>query len=255
MRRSDEVVEAMALLSRGLTLAEVELRTGIPRSTIRNWRNGRCRSLEVAGDACPACRQKCLPLPVNRHAAFSYLLGQYLGDGGIYEHRRKVHRLVIFGDARYTQIAHDVAVAMSTVAPDVAVNHQRRGPERTCLTTYAYSRSWPCLFPQHGRGPKHLRPIWLPEWQCEITRSYPERFLRGLIHSDGCRSLNSIRTEKRTYEYPRYQFSNRSADIRQIFCEHLDLLEIPWRRMNAVTISVARRDAVARLDEFIGPKR
>jgi hypothetical protein len=67
-------------------------------------------------------------------------------------------------------------------------------------------------------------------------------------------ALNTIRHGKKVYAYPRYQFSNRSADIRAIFCEHLDLLDIPWRRMNPWTISVARREAVARLDEFIGPK-
>jgi hypothetical protein len=254
MRRSDEVFEALELLSRGLTPAEVEWRTGIPRSTIRNWRDGRCRRLEASGNACPACRQMCLPLPIDRHEAYSYLLGQYLGDGGIYEHPRQVYRLVIFGDARYTEIANDVAIAMSTVAPHIGVNHQRRGPERTVLTTYSYSRSWPCLFPQHGRGPKHERVIELVSWQAEITRAHPEALLRGLIHSDGCRALNTIRHGKKVYAYPRYQFSNRSADIRAIFCEHLDLLDIPWRRMNPWTISVARREAVARLDEFIGPK-
>lgn len=254
MRASDEVVEALELLGRGLTLAEVEGQTGIPRSTIRNWRDGRCRTLEVAGNACPACRQKCLPVPPDRHEAYAYLLGQYLGDGGIYEHRRRVHRLVIFGDARYPDIAEDVARAMSTVAPHIAVKHQHRGPDRTCLTTYAYSRSWPCLFPQHGRGPKHHRAIELVDWQAAITRAFPEALLRGLVHSDGCRSVNTIRTENREYSYFRYQFSNRSADIRRIFCDHLDQLDIPWRQMNPWTISVARREAVARLDEFIGPK-
>ena len=254
MRTSDEVRSATELLRRGHSIAEVARRTGIPHGTIRNWRDGRCRSLEVRGEACPACRQHCFPIPIDRHEAYAYLLGQYLGDGGIYEHRGQVHRLVIFGDARYTDVAHDVATAMSTVAPHVAVKHQHRGPERTCLTTYAYSRSWPCLFPQHGRGPKHLRTIDLVDWQSRITRAYPEALIRGLVHSDGCRSVNTVRSADREYPYFRYQFSNRSADIRGIFCQHLDLLDIPWRQMNAVTISVARREAVARLDEFIGPK-
>ena len=54
--------------------------------------------------------------------------------------------------------------------------------------------------------------------------------------------------------YPRYQFSNRSEDILGIFCEACDTLGVERRRMNAVTISVAKRDSVARLDEFVGPK-
>jgi hypothetical protein len=45
-----------------------------------------------------------------------------------------------------------------------------------------------------------------------------------------------------------------SADIRGLFCDACDRLGIAWRRMNARNISVARRAAVARLDEFVGPK-
>ena len=56
----------------------------------------------------------------------------------------------------------------------------------------------------------------------------------------------------KTYEYPRYNFSNRSDDIRKIFCDACDLLGIEWRVMNWWDISVARRASVARLDEFVG---
>jgi hypothetical protein len=56
------------------------------------------------------------------------------------------------------------------------------------------------------------------------------------------------------YAYPRYNFSNASADIRQIFCDACDLLGIEWRVMNARNISVARRRSVALLDSFVGPK-
>jgi hypothetical protein len=34
----------------------------------------------------------------------------------------------------------------------------------------------------------------------------------------------------------------------------LDRLGIPWTQMNAKNISVAKREAVARLDEFVGAK-
>lgn len=85
----------------------------------------------------------------------------------------------------------------------------------------------------------------------------PEALLRGLIHSDGCCSLNTVRSGRgdRTYAYARYTFSNRSEDLREIYCAHLDLLDIEWRRMNRWNISVARRDSVAKLDAFVGPKR
>jgi hypothetical protein len=53
----------------------------------------------------------------------------------------------------------------------------------------------------------------------------------------------------------RYSFSNRSEDIKGILCEHLDLLGIAWRRAGDQNISIARREAVAALDAFVGPKR
>jgi hypothetical protein len=36
--------------------------------------------------------------------------------------------------------------------------------------------------------------------------------------------------------------------------EALDQLGVAWRFSKPTTISVARREAVARLDEFVGPK-
>ena len=57
-----------------------------------------------------------------------------------------------------------------------------------------------------------------------------------------------------TYSYPRYFFSNESADIRSIFCEYCDRLGLRWTQSNRRNISIAHRDSVAKLDEFVGPK-
>ncbi len=56
------------------------------------------------------------------------------------------------------------------------------------------------------------------------------------------------------YEYSRYQFSNKSADILRLCGEALDRFAVAWRFSRPDVISVARREAVARLDEFVGPK-
>jgi hypothetical protein len=55
--------------------------------------------------------------------------------------------------------------------------------------------------------------------------------------------------------YPRCMFSNRSADILGLFCEACDRIGVSWTQSYKFTISVARAADVARLDEFIGPKR
>jgi hypothetical protein len=81
---------------------------------------------------------------------------------------------------------------------------------------------------------------------------------RGLFHSDGCRAINRVRRPlkdgDRWYEYPRYLFENHSADIHRLCGQALDRLGVAWRFSRPTTISVARHDAVARLDEFVGPK-
>jgi hypothetical protein len=75
-----------------------------------------------------------------------------------------------------------------------------------------------------------------------------------LIHSDGSRFINRVRVNGKSYEYPRYNFTSASDDIRNLFTTTCDQLGVEWRQMNQRNISVARRASVARLDEFIGPK-
>jgi hypothetical protein len=142
---------------------------------------------------------------------------------------------------------------MATVMPSSRVGvmqHHRENADEVGSS----SRAWPCLIPQHGPGKKHLRDIKLVSWQLEIVQNHPDRLLRGLIHSDGSYSVNTIRHPKRTYVYPRYLFSNRSNDIRRIFCDACDLLGIEWRVMNRWNISIARHESIAMMDEFVGPK-
>jgi hypothetical protein len=122
--------------------------------------------------------------------------------------------------------------------------------------------SWPhwiCLFPQHGRGRKHERWIVLADWQSEVVDSESTELVRGLLHSDGTRHMNAVvrplSAGNRRYQYPRYQFKNNSADIRSIFTAAIDRLGIAWTQAGPTTISIARRESVARLDEFVGPKR
>jgi hypothetical protein len=53
----------------------------------------------------------------------------------------------------------------------------------------------------------------------------------------------------------RYHFSNRSEDIKQLFCESLDAIDIHWTRPCGRQIAVYRKACTAALDQFVGPKR
>ncbi|CAM5265592.1 Vitamin B12 import ATP-binding protein BtuD [Streptomyces cyaneofuscatus] len=87
-------------------------------------------------------------------------------------------------------------------------------------------------------------------------------FIRGLIHSDGCRIINwatrMVGGERKRYEYPRYFFTNRSDDIRKLFSDTLTAVGVEWttlaRGSKPLNISVARRASVALMDAHVGPK-
>jgi hypothetical protein len=110
--------------------------------------------------------------------------------------------------------------------------------------------------PQHGPGRKHERKIELVPWQEAIVEREPEQFIRGLVHSDGCRVMNRVCVNGKDYAYPRYFFSQVSKDIQELFCRSLRQLGIDYTfsgrrgREN----SIARRESVARLDSFVGRK-
>lgn len=256
MRSIEEVGLVLSLVKEGLNDCEIERRSGIPRGTIRDWRRGETpRSWHPGMDksSCPRCGHEAHELAELPPIGYSYLLGLYLGDGCISEAPRSVYRLRIVLDRKYPGIIDECAQAMATVMPANRVGRLDHLHQRSTEVS-SWSRSWPCLFPQHGPGRKHLRPIWLADWQESIVAERPGSLLRGLIHSDGCRSVNTIRHPKRTYVYPRYLFSNRSADIKRIFCDACDQLNIEWRVMTESDISIARRDSIRRMDEFVGPK-
>jgi len=202
------------------------------------------RRVRSGGAACPRCHEAPIDEP-----AYAYLLGLYLGDGWISRERR-TYRLRIVQDMRYRDLIRLTQRTMQRVRG--GCGRAGTATKIGCIEIYASWNHWPCLFPQHGTGRKHLRPIPLEEWQERIVGRYPRQLLRGLIHSDGCRTINRVQNGR--YAYPRYFFDNNSADIQQIFRDTCDALGIHCRNSKATTISIARRHDVAMLDAFVGPK-
>ena len=256
----ETVLEALRLRDEeGLGAVRVARRLGLSLGTVRDWHAGKLpRHSQPQHRRIPTCsscgqaEHSFQELP----RAYVYLLGLYLGDGAISEHRRGVYRLRIFLDKRYPGIVSGCQEAMQSVMPDNAVD--RFLTPSNCFRVSSYSRSWPCLFPQHGPGKKHERRIWLADWQQQLAERWPEQLLRGLIHSDGCRFIN---TGRGGWRHPRYAFGNVSTDVTSIFCTACEKLGLRWSgafpsdETRAVTIYASRKQDVARLDEFIGPKR
>jgi hypothetical protein len=249
MTRSIELVDrSLQLAGEGLSTSEIARRLGLPRSTVRDWLAGRLPinwHTRGTSSGCAGCGgvHELGDLP----PVYVYLLGMYLGDGCVSSHPRGVYKLRISMDARYPGIASECERAIQAVMPKNRVGRVGFG---TWHELYAYSKSWPCLFPQHGLGPKHAREIKLTDWQQRLVARWPALLLRGLIHSDGCRFINT----GRAWTHPRYSFANKSDDIKRIFCDACDLMGLHWTASGEKTIYVSRKADVAVLDQFVGPK-
>jgi hypothetical protein len=185
---------------------------------------------------------------------YAYLLGLYLGDGCISASPRGVWKLRIVQDTHYAGLISLCGETMEAISG----NHAGVASKIGCVEIYGYWKHWIHLFPQAGPGPKHARSIELEPWQRRIVGRCPEQFLRGLIHSDGCRGLNTVRHKHangvREYSYSRYTFAQKSDQIRKLLTDTCDAMGIRWTTANARNIAVSRKPDVAFLDTFIGPK-
>jgi hypothetical protein len=238
---------ALALVSQGRSLNSVSRETGISRAAIRSWQH---RLEPLPRMATPD------PGPPADDGAYAYLLGLYLGDGCISAHPRGTgfHLRIACADS-WPGLLQQCREAITKVRPGLGVYAlQKQG----YVMVTSYSRHWPALFPQHGPGKKHERAITLEPWQREIVDAHPWEFIRGLIHSDGCRITNwttrLVAGEQKRYEYPRYFFTNLSGDIIQLFTETLDAVGVQWKQANDRNISIARKASVALMDTHVGPK-
>lgn len=256
MHSDAKVREVFALRREGATQLQIAEKIGVSLGQVRKW----LRAGEESVLSGPMRRASgshsvdgCDLVHNAPPRAYAYLLGQYLGDGCLVAMRRDVYKLTIATCDDYPRIRDECTAAIRAVMPERAVNLVRR---EGSSDLYCYSKHWPCLFPQHGPGRKHQRRIELTSWQAEIAlREAPFEFIRGLIHSDGCRSMNRVTTRGKQYEYVRYFFSNRSHDIRMLFMDACGAVGIEPRHNNQWSVSVARRFSVALMEEIVGPKQ
>lgn len=184
---------------------------------------------------------------------YAELLGLYLGDGYI-SRAGRTHRLRIFLDAKYPRVNLETSALLRRCFPDNSVGVSSVAGVSMVVFS-VYSRHMPCLFPQHGVGPKHMRSIELESWQQRVVAEEPWALMRGMIRSDGCVFVN--RTGP--YEYLSYSFAGRSKGIVDAFvgaCERVGIRcrvnYFHGRRMWHVRVN--RRDDVATMLRHVGTK-
>lgn len=248
---ASERERAVALVREGLVPVEAAHLTGVGVSTLYGWLHRLAPDLVGAPAVCARCTDPPTALAAEPYA---YLLGMYLGDGCVSRTPRGSSVLRVTCADAWPGVSSECRQAMAALSGGVVASVAKQG----CHDLQTGWMHWPCLFPQHGPGRKHERPIVLEPWQQSVVDEHPGRLLRGLFHSDGWRGENVSVHRKdgvvTRYRYPRYEFTNRSDDIRALCSYALDRLGIAWRRNGAWRISVNRRAAVAALDEHVGPK-
>lgn len=175
----------LQLATTGTCTTDIARRLAIPRSTVRDWLVGPIPRRAIGG-SCKRCggdhnfcrassRVRAPAWPISWR--WVYLRRT---QGGLQAPNRP--RPQVPGIIERTRASID---AVRSGSASVA------SKPHNCVEVYSYSKGWPCLFPQHGPGKKHLRPIVLTEWQRTLVKRRPEQLLRGLIESDGCRFQNT----------------------------------------------------------------
>jgi len=149
---------ALELIALGLNDCEVGRRLGVPRRTVRDWRIGRRHR---ARGVCLRCWRPTSPVTFAP-SDYAELLGLYLGDGHISQLPR-TQRLRLMLDAKYPGIVTAAASLLARVVPGNKVGRQYFHGGRMA-TLHAYHGHWTCLFPQHGPGKKHDRPLVFEPW-------------------------------------------------------------------------------------------
>lgn len=244
--------QVSALFDIGLSDHEIARRTGVSQGTVSRWHRAALPPASVRrAESAASWRTSDGP-------RYCYLLGAYLGDGTVCHRPPNFWSLQVINDRRYPNISAEVLDAMRSTFPGSTPRMWASWAGESDVLHIAHP-AIPNAFPQHGPGRKHTRPIELADWQRELTHAHPNALIRGLIHSDGCRCINHVKTTLPSgrvaeYEYVRYFFTNHSADIRGIFIEHCELLQVRVTQSNHRNLSISHRDSVAILETIVGPK-
>jgi hypothetical protein len=262
MRSLKQHQTIMDLWNQGVNVCEIARQMGMPRPTAQSIVTRYKNQPVKAGYNVTESSALISELQDQQSALasdYSYLLGIYLGDGCISK-VRNVFCMRIALDSRYPNIITQCQQVIQRLLPnnDVGLAPVENNGRICMYYVRCYYKDWPILVPQHDIGKKHNRVIGLNDWQQKIVDTHPLEFFRGLFHSDGSRFPNIVNGK----DYPRYQFSNSSRDIIDLFISACKQLEIQFTektfqkpgQARRYDVFISKRKDVAYLDSVIGPK-
>lgn len=242
---------AVELVRSGRRPVDVAAELGVSSTSVYTWLHAAAPELIRRAEPCFRCGPP--PSGPPDRGIYAYLLGVYLGDGWIHQDARGIWRLSLYCADAWPGLID----AAETAARTISGRRPVKAPKPGCTEVKTFWNHWPCVFPQHGPGRKHERAIVLAPWQADVVAEQPGSLLRGLFHSDGWRG--------RTWRCATQQRASSATAIRGTSSRTrartsvgsaltLDSLAIAWRPVGPWRIAVSRREAVAALDEHVGPK-
>lgn len=254
--------QVLTLLEAGYNKNSIASLLGINWKQVDYWSKKRARVAELAYARDLKSRDfgHTGSTPVSCTKTYAYLLGCYLGDGYVVSHGKYTWKLLVACDNRYPGIIEQVQQAIvTTLGNSVGTVHPK---DSKSTNVFSYGKSIPMLFPQHGVGAKHNRPIVLEVWQQEIVKTHPVDFMRGLYHSDGSRYIH-----RQGYnEYVKFNFTNRSKNIIDLFCQACDDIGLkytvntrPFKNTRGEvnmgwTVTIGRKSDVEQCESLLGIK-
>lgn len=242
----------------------VSKQLGLDYGTVRSWWNKDARVIQSA--EIEDLKSSKYGFESHLGYQYSYLLGLYLGDGYINKQGKYTYKLRITQTKKYIKLIEEHKQALKDVIGcKVGIYQTKVG----CVDVFGHSKEIPILFPQCGPGYKHSRKIELEQWQYNIVKTYPKQFIKGLIQTDGCRYIQTIKTKNGVRQYTKYNFTNTSQDIICLFCWACDEIGLYYttHSRNSIrpkentasgaiktTVTFNKRKDVELLDTFVGPK-
>lgn len=237
-----KVVEEFNLNPNKLALSK---KYKIPRATIRYWLDSdyleRKNLAKLEEDN---YLEKVQDRVRNNKKIYNFILGLYIGDGCITKNRMS-YKLRIVQDKKYQNSIQEISCVLNDFFQKSSTVTQREG----CSVVTIFDKYLPLYFPQHGPGKKHDRKIELSDFQ--IKNIDYGNLMRGLFVSDGSYYLA-------VKKYERYNFTNKSLEIINIFRDclnHFDILH-KWRiKPNGIYIvEIQKKSEVIKMKEIVGVK-
>lgn len=223
----------------------------VPRATILYWlKSNILNTIKIKHNTNNKTIESIYEYISKNYKEYSFILGLYLGDGCITENGRNEtsYKLRISQDNKYPKVVNTIQTKLSEFFGKESKLVENKG----CFHITIYDKYLPYYLPQHGKGFKHDRDVKLNEFQRKII-DYRE-LMKGLWLSDGSFYIARIRK----YKYERYNFTNKSLDIIELFEKCLEIEGVNYSKRlkpnNIWIIEIQNKKGVENLKSILGTK-